>query len=85
MKTVSSEMTFVNCITKNKLKQYKVTMIGDSFHRGIRENVELSLSNKFDIYSMVKPGCELNALLESANTVEYQYNEILGTSEINLL
>jgi hypothetical protein len=36
---------------------------------GIRENVELSLSNKFDIYSMVKPGCELNTLLESANSV----------------
>ena len=36
---------------------------------GIRENVELSLSNKFDIYSMVKPGCELNTLLESANRV----------------
>jgi hypothetical protein len=44
-------------------------MIGDSFLRGIRENVELSLSNKFDIYSMIKPGCELNTLLESANSV----------------
>jgi hypothetical protein len=43
-------------------------MIGDSFLRGIRENVELSLSNKFGIYSMVKPGCELNTLLESANS-----------------
>jgi len=44
-------------------------MIGDSFLRGIRENVELSLSNKFGVYSMVKPGCELNTLLESANSV----------------
>jgi len=36
---------------------------------GIRENVERSLSNKFEIYSMVKPGCKLNTLLESANSV----------------
>jgi hypothetical protein len=43
-------------------------MIGDSFIRGIRENVKLSLSNKFGIYSMVKPGSELNNLLESANS-----------------
>ena len=43
-------------------------MIGDSFLRGVRENVELSLSNKFGMYSMVKPGCELNTLLESANS-----------------
>ena len=35
-------------------------MIGDSFLRAIRENVELSLNNKFGIYSMVKPGCDLN-------------------------
>jgi len=44
-------------------------MIGDSFLRGIRENVELSQSNKFGIYSIVKLGCELNTLLESANSV----------------
>jgi hypothetical protein len=44
-------------------------MIGDSFLRGIRENVELSVSNKFGIYSMVKPGCELSTLLESAKSV----------------
>ena len=44
-------------------------MIGDSFLRGIRENVELSLSNKFGVYSMVKPGWEINTLLESANSV----------------
>ena len=69
MKRVSCEVTYVNSITKNKLRRYKVTMIGDSFVGGIRENVELSLSNKFDIYSMVKPGCELNTLLESANSV----------------
>jgi hypothetical protein len=44
-----------------------VTLIGDSFRRGIRENVELSLSNKFGIYSMIKPGCKLNTPLQSAN------------------
>jgi len=43
----------MNSVTKNKLRQHKVTMIGDSFLRGIRENVELSLRNKFGIYSMV--------------------------------
>jgi hypothetical protein len=44
-------------------------MIGDSFLRGIRENVELSLNNKSGIYSMVRPGCDLNTLLESAKSV----------------
>jgi len=58
METLSSVVTSTNTVTKNKLRQHKVTMIGDSFLRGIRENVELSLSNKFGIYSMVKPGCE---------------------------
>jgi len=41
-------------------------MIGDRFLKGIRENVELSLNNKFSIYSMVKPGSDLKTLLESA-------------------
>jgi len=59
-------MTCRNGVTKNKLRQHNVTMIGDSFLRGIRENVELSLNNKFGIHSMVKPGCDLNTLLESA-------------------
>jgi len=59
----------VNSATRNKLRQHKVTMIGDSFLRGIREKVELSLSSKVGIYSMVKPGCELNTLLETANNV----------------
>jgi hypothetical protein len=44
-------------------------MIGDSFLGGIRENVELSLSNKFGIYCMVNPGYDLNTLLESAKSV----------------
>ena len=63
-------MTYKNSVTKNKLRQHKITMIGDSFLRGIRENVELSLSNKSGIYtySTVKPSCELNTLLESANS-----------------
>jgi hypothetical protein len=43
-------------------------MIGDSFLRRIRENVDLSLSSEYSAYSMVKPGCELNTLLESANS-----------------
>jgi len=59
----------MNSVTKNKLIQHKITMIGDSFLRGIRENVELSLSNIFGIYSMDKAGCEPNMLLESANSV----------------
>jgi hypothetical protein len=46
---------------------YKGRQIGDSSLRGIRENVELSLSNKFGIHSMLKPGCKLNTLLESTN------------------
>jgi hypothetical protein len=69
MKTVSSVVTHVNSATRNKLRQHKVTMIGDSFLRGIGENLELSLSSKVGIYSMVKPGCELNTLLETANNV----------------
>jgi hypothetical protein len=31
--------------------------------------VELSLHNKFGIYGMVKPGCDLNTLLESTKSV----------------
>jgi hypothetical protein len=42
---------------------------GDSFLRGIREIVELSLSSTVGIYSMFKPGCDLNTLLETANNV----------------
>jgi len=44
-------------------------MISDSFLRGVRENVEASLTDKFGIYSVLKPGCELNTLLESAKSV----------------
>ena len=69
MERVSSVVIYMNSVTKSKLRQHKITMIGDSLLRGIRENVELSLSNKFGIYNMVKPGCELNTLLESANSV----------------
>ena len=54
-------------MTKNNLSQHQVIMIGDSFLRGIRENVGFSLSNQFSTYSMVKPGCDLKNLLESAN------------------
>jgi hypothetical protein len=43
-------------------------MIGDSLLRAIRENVELSLSNKFSTYSMVKPVCELITLFEAPNS-----------------
>jgi len=50
MKTVSSVVAYKNSVTKNKLRQQKTKMIGDSFLRGIIENVELSLSNKFGIY-----------------------------------
>jgi len=69
MKTVSSVVTYMNSVTKNKSREHNITMIGDSFLRGIRENVELSRSNIFGIQSVVKPGCELNTLLESANSV----------------
>jgi len=62
IQTVSSEVTYVNSITENKLRQHKLKIIGDSSLGGIREYVELSLSNKFGIYSMVKPGCELYSL-----------------------
>jgi hypothetical protein len=69
METVSSVVTYTNSATKIKLRQHKITTIGDSFLREIRENVELSLSNKFGEYSMVEPGWELNILFESANSV----------------
>jgi len=69
MKTLLSVVTYMNSATKNKLRQYKVTMVGDSFLRRIRENVEISRSNKFGIYCLVKPSCELNTLIESANIV----------------
>jgi hypothetical protein len=68
MKTVLSVVTHVNSATRNKLRQHKVTMIGDSFLRGITENVEYSLSSKVGIYSMFKPGCDLNTP-ETTNNV----------------
>ena len=52
METVSSVVTCRNGVTKNKLRQHNVTMIGDSFLRGFRENVELSLNNKFVLGSL---------------------------------
>jgi len=59
METVPSIVTHKNSVTKKKVRQHNVTTIGDSFLREIRENVESSLSDKFGIYSVVKPGCEL--------------------------
>jgi len=59
-------VTHKNSVTKEKVRQHNVTMIGDSFLRGIRENMEASLTDKFGIYGVVKPSCELNTLLESA-------------------
>jgi len=51
---------------KQKIKQHKVLLIGDSFLRGIRENVELTTSDKFSIYSLMHPGGDLNTILQSA-------------------
>ena len=42
-------------------------MIGDSFLRGIRDNVELSTSDSFGIYSFLHPGCELDTILQAAD------------------
>ena len=75
IKTVSSVVTYKNSVTKDKLRQHKMTMIGDIFLRGIRGNVELSLSNKIGTHSMVKTGCELNTLLESANGASGSLNQ----------
>jgi hypothetical protein len=41
-------------------------MIGDSFLRGIRDNVELSTSDNFGIYSSLHPGCDLDKILQVA-------------------
>jgi hypothetical protein len=62
-----SEVTYKNKVKERKSEEHKVVMIGDSFLRQIRENVDLSLSSKYSTYSIVKPGCELDSLLESAN------------------
>jgi lysophospholipase L1-like esterase len=68
MEKVTSEVTYKNSASKTKLRQHEVRMTGDSFLRGITENVELSLSNNFGTFSLVKPGCELKTLLETANS-----------------
>jgi len=68
METIPSVVTHTNSVTKKKVRQHTVTMIGDSFLRGIRENVEASLTDTFGIYSVAKPSCELNNL-ESAKSV----------------
>jgi hypothetical protein len=47
-------------------KQHKVIMIGDSFIRGITDNVEMSISDRFGIYSLLHPGGNLDTILHSA-------------------
>ena len=66
METVPSVVTRKISVTKKKVRQHNVTMIGDSFQKGIRENVEASITEEFGIYSVVTPGAELKHLLESA-------------------
>jgi hypothetical protein len=66
---VLSAGTSRNSAAKYMPVQRNIIMIGDSFLRGIRENVELLLSDKFGICGMVNPGCELNTILESAKSV----------------
>jgi hypothetical protein len=54
VETVSSVVTHKKSVTKKKVRQHNVTMIGDSFLTEIRENAEASLTDKFGIYSVVK-------------------------------
>jgi hypothetical protein len=64
-------------------------MIGDSFLRGIRENVEASLTDKFGVYSVVKPGCDIRNLLMSAKstTENLSHNDAVlicgGSNDLN--
>ena len=67
-KVIISDGTHLNNMKGKKSEQHKFVMLGDSFLRRIRENMGLSLSSKYSTYSMVKPGSELNTLLESANS-----------------
>jgi hypothetical protein len=43
-----------------------VILIVDSFLKGIRENVELSIRNKFGMYGLLQPGGDLDTILHSA-------------------
>jgi len=89
MTTVSSEVTFKNSGIKKEVQTTQSNVDWCSFLRGIRENVELSLSNKFGIYSMLKPDCKLNTLLESANRASgsLTHKDVIftceGASDIN--
>ena len=89
METVPSVVTRKISVTKKKVRQHNVTMIGDSFQKGIRENVEASITEKFGIYSVVKPGAELKHLLESAKsvTVNLTHKDVLficgGSNDFN--
>jgi hypothetical protein len=62
-------------------------MFGDSFLSGIRENVDLSLSSKYSLYSLVKPGCKLNCLIESTSKfyLQGQAVKVEGTVIGNLV
>jgi lysophospholipase L1-like esterase len=90
MKMLSSEVNDKNSVSKTKLRQHEVTMIGDSFLRGIRKNVELSLSNNFGTFSLVKPGCELKTLLVLANSAAGSLTQkdvifiCRGSNDVNL-
>jgi hypothetical protein len=65
-------------IKTQKIKQHKVMLIGDSFLRGIRDNVELSTSDKFGIYSCIHPGGNLDTILQSA----YKASENLTLNDL---
>jgi len=64
---VKNEMNYKNGKNNTQdCKQHKVIMIGDSFIRGIRDNVEMSISDRFGIYSLLHPGGNLDTILHSA-------------------
>jgi hypothetical protein len=67
MEMTCNEEIYMNRKNKTmKLNQHKVILKGDSFFRGIRDNVELSISNRFGIHSFLQPGGDLDTILQSA-------------------
>jgi len=91
----NSRMTLNRAKYKNvnnktqKIKQHKVLLIGDSFLRGIRDNVELMTSDKFGIYSLMHPGGDLSTILQSAYKAseDLTYKDLIyvcgGTNDFN--
>jgi uroporphyrinogen-III decarboxylase len=69
--TVSELTETIIAYNKNAVsKKHKIVCIGDSHIKGYASNLKFLLSNKFELYSIVKPGFGTEELKETAKKKE---------------